>query len=249
MISLRAKRDSPTRFPSVNGEDPKSSSLPQMNISEIQNLLNHADSTRRQKGILALKDHDAETAIPLLLSRKDDPEFLVRSFVAMGLGRKQSADAFSALLGMMESDRDANVQAEAANSLSLYGKISVTPLVRAFYNTNNWLVRRSILAAMLDLDAPAELLNICLEATKDDDMTVVQAALDVVSTLVGTEQEDTALETVLAFANDANWRTRMQVAYSLKRFNREAARQALITLRQDSHHKVVAAALEGLLPR
>ena len=219
-----------------------------MNIAEIQALLNHSDSTRRQKGILALKDYDAETAIPLLLSHKDDPEFLVRSFVAMGLGRKQSADAFTALLKMVEADRDANVQAEAANSLAMYGKMAVTPLVRAFYRTENWLVRRSILAAMLDLDAPAEMLNICLEAIKDEDMTVVQAALDVLSTLVGTEQEDAALETVLAFAGDDNWRTRMQVAYSLKRFDRESARQALIALRHDGHHKVVAAALEGLLP-
>ncbi len=219
-----------------------------MNIADIHALLNHADSTRRQKGILALKDYDADTAIPLLLSKREDPEFLVRSFVAMGLGRKQSADAFGALLKMMESDKDVNVQAEAANSLAMYGKMAVTPLVRAFYNTDNWLVRRSILAAMLDLDAPAELLNICLEAVKDDDMTVVQAALDVLSTLVGTEQEDAALETVLAFVGDDNWRTRMQVAYSLKRFNRESARQALTALRQDPHHKVVAAALEGLLP-
>lgn len=219
-----------------------------MNISDIYALLNHPDATRRQKGILALKDYDAETAIPLLLSRREDPEFLVRSFVAMGLGRKQNADAFGALLKMMESDQDVNVQAEAANSLAMYGKMSVTPLVRAFYNTDNWLVRRSILAAMLDLDAPAELLNICLEAIKDDDMTVVQAALDVLSTLVGTEQEDAALETVLAFVKDDSWRTRMQVAYSLKRFNREPARQALTALRQDPHHKVVAAALEGLLP-
>lgn len=220
-----------------------------MNISEIQQLLNHSDSTRRQKGVLALKDHDAETAIPLLLSKQDDPEFMVRSFVAMGLGRKQSADGFSALLRMIEADRDANVQAEAANSLAMYGKMAVTHLVQAFYTIDNWLVRRSILAAMLDLNAPAELLNICLEAIKGDDITVVQAAIDVLSTLVGTEQEDTALETVLTFVVDDNWRTRMQVAYALKRFDREAARQALVTLRQDSHHKVVAATLEGLLPQ
>ncbi|MEL6136969.1 MAG: HEAT repeat domain-containing protein [Cyanobacteria bacterium J06626_23] len=219
-----------------------------MTISEIRELLNHPDSTQRQKGILALKDYDANIAIPLLLSKQNDPEFLVRSFVAMGLGRKRSEAAFAALLTMIETDSDTNVQAEATNSLSMYGEAAVPVLVRTFDQNGNWLVRRSILAAMLDLDAPVELLEICLKATQDDDMTVVQAGIDVLSTLTGTEQVAAALDAILAFAEDDNWRTRMQVAYSLKRFDQDAARQALIKLRQDDHHRVVAAALEGLLP-
>ena len=49
-----------------------------------------------------------------------DPEFLVRSFVAMGLGNKRSDESYAALLNLMQFDKDPNVRAEASNSLSKY---------------------------------------------------------------------------------------------------------------------------------
>lgn len=87
-----------------------------MELSDIQAILKHPDSQERLKGIVALKDYDAETASPLLLSKKNDPAFLVRSFVAMGLGRKRSDTGFEALMAMIDNDPDANVRAEASNS-------------------------------------------------------------------------------------------------------------------------------------
>ena len=78
-----------------------------MELSDIQAILEHADSQKRLKGIVALKDYDAETASPLLLSKKDDPEFLVRSCVSLGLGRIRSDTGFGALLTMIDSDPDA----------------------------------------------------------------------------------------------------------------------------------------------
>ena len=53
---------------------------------------------------------------------------------------------------------------------------------------------------------------------------------------------------ILPFKTAESWYTRMHVAYGLKRFDHPTAQAALIELRQDKHHKVVAAALEGLLP-
>ena len=219
-----------------------------MELSDIKAILEHSDSQERVKGVVALKDYDADVAGPLLLSRKDDPAFLVRSLVAMGLGRKRSDAGFDALLTMINDDADANVQAEATNSLAMYGPDSIPHLVKTFHSNHNWLVRRSILAAMLDLESPRNMLEICLVAIGDQDLTVINAGVDHLSTLANADQADAALAAILPLKTAENWYTRMHVAYALKRFDAPAAKAALIELRQDKQHKVVAAALEGLVP-
>ncbi|NEP16605.1 MAG: HEAT repeat domain-containing protein [Leptolyngbya sp. SIO4C1] len=219
-----------------------------MDIQKIRDALAHQDFQYRLKGLVALRDYDVDTAVPLLLSKRDDPEFLVRSFVAMGLGRKRNEAAFNALLEIIRRDRDANVQAEATNSLAMYGEASVSPLVQTFHENPNWLVRRSILAAMLDLDHPPELLELSLAAIKGDDVPVAEAGIDTLGTLAQTDQHPAALEALLALAQHKSWNIRMHAARSLKQFETAAAKAALGQLRQDPQHQVVAAALEDLLP-
>ena len=219
-----------------------------MELPDIQTILEHPNSQERLKGIVALRNYDAATAGPLLLSKKDDPEFLVRSFVAMGLGRKRSDRGFETLVSMIENDPDANVRAEASNSLAMYGEASIPYLVTTFHSSSNWLIRRSILAAMLDLNSPTQMLDICLAAINDSDMTVINAGIDHLSTLCDTEQTEAALAAILPFKSAESWYTRMHVAYALRRFDAPAAKTALSELRQDNHHKVVAATLESLMP-
>ncbi|MEL6334821.1 MAG: HEAT repeat domain-containing protein, partial [Cyanobacteria bacterium J06626_26] len=147
-----------------------------------------------------------------------------------------------------DTDPDANVRAEASNSLAMYGRAAIPHLVNAFQTNTNWLIRRSILAAMIDLHSPAHMMEICLIALNDADMTVINAGIDHLATLADTDHADAALTAILPFKTAASWYTRMHVAYGLKRFDHPTARTALTELRQDEHHKVVAAALEGLLP-
>ncbi|MBE9068072.1 HEAT repeat domain-containing protein [Leptolyngbya cf. ectocarpi LEGE 11479] len=218
-----------------------------MELSDIKHVLEHSDSQERLKGIVALKDYDADIASPLLLGKTNDAAFLVRSFVAMGLGRKRSDAGFAALLNMMNTDPDNNVQAEAANSLAMYGDTATLHLVNTFHANHHWLVRRSILAAMIDLNSPVHMLDICLTAIKDTDLTLINAGVDHLSTLAKTDQAEAALAAILSLKTAENWYTRMHVAYALKCFNAPAAKDASLELRQDQHHKVVAAALEGLV--
>ncbi|MEN8443668.1 MAG: HEAT repeat domain-containing protein, partial [Cyanobacteria bacterium J06555_13] len=119
-----------------------------MDISEIKELLANEDPQLRLRGLVALKNYDSATAVPLLIAQREDEAFLVRSFVAMGLGRKRNEAAYSTLLEMLPTESDQNVQAEIANSIGLYGPQSVERLVKLFYDNENWLVRRSILAIM-----------------------------------------------------------------------------------------------------
>lgn len=218
-----------------------------MKLEEIKTNLNSTDSQERLKALTALRNYDAEVAVPLLLSRLRDREFLVRSFVAMGLGKKRTADSFAALLELIKFDRDPNVRAEATNSLSFFGAVAASHLVRAFIQDEHWLVRRSILAALVELKCVAELWEVCLCGLEGEDPTVRETSIECLALFADSPHQDAALEHLLSFARADGWSERMRAAKALRRFDNPAARDALMQLRQDEDHRVVAAVLEQLI--
>ena len=60
--------------------------LSMMDLQQIQIYLQSDNPQDRMKGITALRNHEPEDVVPLLKQRIHDQEFMVRSFVAMGLG-------------------------------------------------------------------------------------------------------------------------------------------------------------------
>lgn len=219
-----------------------------MELSEIETLLKDPDFQYRLKAIAALKDYPPDVAIPILLQHAQDPEFLVRTFVAMGLGKQQTAASFAALLTMIKTDSTPSVRAEAANSLSLFGLDCAPHLVEAALNDQHWIVRRSIMAVFLDLACHAELYTVCVAALNGTDVALQEAAVEALATLSHTEKQTDSLSQLLERVTAPAWPVRMQVARALKHFDEPAAKTALIQLRQDSDHRVAAAALETLLP-
>jgi HEAT repeat protein len=217
-----------------------------MDLPEITTALENADFQYRLKAIAALKGYDAEIAVPILVSKLHDPEFLVRSFVARGLGSQQTAASFAALLEMTKFDNTPNVRAEAANSLSLFGKVSISHLVSAFCQDDHWLFRRSILAAFEELDCPGELIEICTEALKGDDLSVKEGAIDALGSLAGSSHHGAVLAQLLTLTQSSSPQLRTRVTIALQKFDDPQAQEALVELRQDSHHQVVAATLEDL---
>ncbi len=217
-----------------------------MELPEIEVGLSNPDFQYRLKAIAALKDYDAETAVPILIATLKDREFLVRSFVARGLGQQRTAAAFAALLEMTKFDDTPNVRAEAANSLSLFGKVSISPLVSTFCQDDHWLVRRSILAALEELDCPAELIEICTEALAGEDLTIQEAAIDTLGTLATSTHHQAVLTQLLSLARSESTRIRARATLALQKFDDPQAQAALTELRQDAAHQVVAATLEDL---
>ena len=218
-----------------------------MDIEQIKQALNDADPQARMKGVRELRNYEAEVAAPLLLDHIKDNEFLVRSFVAMGLGKKRSPEGFAALLDMIQSDGDPNVRSEAANSLSYYGNPAI-PHLRAMYERDNhWLVRRSIIAAMADLNAPQELLEICQIGLSGDDEPVRESCINCLGMFPNTNQAEPALKLLLSLVDDESWRIRVQVAKALGKYDDAQATNALTKLKSDQNHHVVAAVLESAL--
>jgi HEAT repeat protein len=220
-----------------------------MELPEIQTHLQNPDYQFRLKAVAALRDQPADIAVPLLQSQAEDAEFLVRSFVARELGNHRTDVSFATLLEIMRRDNTPNVRAEAANSLSLFGPISAAHLVSTCLQDDHWLVRRSILAALCDMGAPAEIWE-CAECAlaNPEDPATREAAIRSLGVLGNTRQAPIALTALTHLSTEPDWRIRQQVAYALKTFPAPAAQALLQTLRQDPDHRVVGAALEELLP-
>lgn len=218
-----------------------------MDLSQIETNLQNPDFQYRLKAISALQDYPADVAVPLLNRHVQDPEFLVRTFVARELGKQKTSESFAALLQIMKFDNTPNVRAEASNSLSLFGQISASHLVQTFLRDDHWLVRRSILAALVEMDCPEEVLEVCMLGLESDDAAVQEASIDGLGWLANSRQSEAALSQLLNLKNAEYEYIRVRVAYALKHFHTPEAKEALAQLRQDADHRVVGAAMENLI--
>jgi HEAT repeat protein len=218
-----------------------------MELRQIESYLQDADYQYRIKAIAALRDYPPDIALPLLTKHILDEEFLVRTFVARELGYQKTADAFAGLLELTLFDNTPNVRAEAANSLSLFGKVAAPHLAQSFIKDDHWLVRTSILAALVEMDCPEVLLEVCRVATSGADKAVQETAIDALGSLAASAQQENALAHLLVLKASAAPHLRARSAAALKHFNLSAAKAALAELRTDHDHTVVRAAMEPLL--
>jgi HEAT repeat protein len=217
-----------------------------MSLPEIQANLANPDPKARMRGITALKDYEADLAVPLLVQLHADREMMIRSFVAMGLGYKRNDIAFGTLTAMLKVETDNNVRAEVVSALIKYGHQAIPLVVPAFYHHPDWLMRMSILLALTEMDSPQELFQLCLAGFVDPNETVCETAVQCLGYLANSAVAEDALLHLLAFALSDRWEIRKQSALSLFHFTDARAAEALIQLRQDADYRVVAAVMEGV---
>ncbi|MDJ0897497.1 MAG: HEAT repeat domain-containing protein [Xenococcus sp. MO_188.B8] len=218
-----------------------------MELHQIETYLESPNPQNRMKAITELRHYDPPLVVPLLKRRMYDQEFMIRSFVAMGLGFKRTDEGFELLVNIIENDKDYNVRAEAANSLAKYGEQSIPHLVKLFQKDSHWLVRQSIFAAIDLTQYPEILLDLSVLGLKGNDPVVKLTAIANLGQLAESAQASSALEMLLEAAGSEKAIIRAQVARTLKHFVDPRAESTLMQLRQDSDYRVVGATLETLV--
>jgi HEAT repeat protein len=191
---------------------------PSPDLAALREAILCGDPSRAMPALVGLREVPVEQAVPLLLLGLEQSMFMVRSLSCAGLGVKQNEAGWQALVAAMQADEDANVRAEAANSLVSHCLERAWPLLRdVFAADQQWLVRCSILSALAEQPAidPAWLLELASMAITDADGTVRVGGAEILARLVR-EQGDAE------------------------------ARALLQQLQADPDHRVVAAALNGL---
>ena len=191
---------------------------PSPDLAALREAIASGDPSRAMPALAGLRQMPVEEAVPLLLLGLEQEVFMVRSLSCAGLGVKQSEAGWQALVGAAQHDEDANVRAEAANSLVSHSLERAWPLVlQLFAADRQWLVRCSILSALAEQAEinPAWLLELASLAITDADGTVRVGGAEILGRLV---REHGDVE----------------------------ARALLQQLQADPDHRVVAAALNGL---
>ena len=191
---------------------------PSPDLAALREAILCGDPSRAMPALVGLREVPVEQAVPLLLLGLEQSMFMVRSLSCAGLGVKQNEAGWQALVAAMQGDEDANVRAEAANSLVSHSLERAWPLLRdGFAADQQWLVRCSILSALAEQPAidPAWLLELASMAITDADGTVRVGGAEILARLVR-EQGDAE------------------------------ARALLQQLQSDPDHRVVAATLNGL---
>ena len=189
-------------------------------LEQLRAAISCGDPGRSMPALVALRQVPVEQAVPLLLLGLEQEAFLVRSLSCAGLGVKRNGSGREALVRALEHDPDANVRAEAANSLVSHGLEQAWPLLlAAFRRDDQWLLRCSVLSAVAEHpQASAEgLLELATLAIAAADGTVRVGGAEILGRLVGQGGPPA-----------------------------DAARSLLAGLQDDPDHRVVAAALNGL---
>ncbi|MCP9775734.1 HEAT repeat domain-containing protein [Cyanobium sp. WAJ14-Wanaka] len=191
---------------------------PSPDLDALRDAIGSGDPSRAMPALVGLRTLPEAQAIPLLLLGLEQQEFMVRSLSCAGLGVKQSEVGWLALVRALQHDDDANVRAEAANSLVSHSLERSWPLVRdVFAADEQWLVRCSILSALAEQPGieAAWLFELAEMAIADGDGTVRVGGTEILGRLVRDNGHG-------------------------------EARLALQAMQSDSDHRVVAAALNGL---
>ena len=200
----------------------QSSDTPVPDLVFLQEAIASGDPVRAMPALTQLRFVSDADAVPLLVLGTEQKPFLVRSLSCSGLGYKRTEQGWDVLRRLLVNDEDPNVRAEAANALASYGVDRAWPLLQnAFAADDAWLVRCSILSALAEQPEInlSWLMELATMAITDADGTVRVSGAEILGRLV----RDGSGQPV-----------------------GEQARSLLQPLQQDSDHRVVAAALNGL---
>ena len=198
------------------------SDTPVPDLVFLQEAIASGDPVRAMPALTQLRFVSDADAVPLLVLGTEQKPFLVRSLSCSGLGYKRTEQGWDVLRRLLVNDEDPNVRAEAANALASYGVDRARPLLQNAYAADDaWLVRCSILSALAEQPEInlSWLMKLATMAIADPDGTVRVSGAEILGRLV----RDGSGQPV-----------------------GEQARSLLQPLQQDSDHRVVAAALNGL---
>ncbi len=215
-------------------------------LEQIKLNLRNNGIYQRKLALDELATMPSDLALPILQELSLDQDFALRKIAVMGFGNHPTEESFKLLIEMLEIEQDANVLSEAANSLFEFGDRSIMPLQQLFSNSDNWLVRQTVISILVDSNHPGVLLQIAKSAIADTDQTTKETGILALSRLLNTPLKQSALEIFTTLAADSFWRTRWRTAIALTASQDPQARKLLTKLQQDEHYRVVAAALEKI---
>ena len=214
-------------------------------IEQIEFNLRAKALNQRKAALDELATFPAEVAVPILQKLADEKDIAFCRLAVMGLGNHRTEASFQVLQKILAHHQDGNVLSEAANSLFEFGERAIPLLQELFERSDNWLVRQTVIALLMETTHHQILFTVAVAALEDETETVQEAGILALGQLLTSDLKDRALALLTELAQDSNWLTRWRVAIALGGSQDSQARQLIAKLQQDEHFRVVAAALDS----
>lgn len=215
----------------------------QQRLTQIEQDLRGRALHTQKAAIDELGTLPAEFAVPMLARLLQSTDFLQRRVAAMGLKKYQTEESFQLLAKALAEEQDASVVAEVADCLFEFGSRAIPLLVEAFRPPGRWLLRHSIIAALLDGHCYPELLTVARLALADGVESVQEVAIMGLGELLQSPQQLEALALLEALCGDSDWPKRMWAASALKNLENPKTKALIAQLQKDEQFRVVAVAL------
>jgi HEAT repeat protein len=210
-----------------------------LQVIEERKLLESSNSRDRLISLAALKNVPAEQAVPLILRLIKDENIQIRSMAVFSLGLKPTEDSFPVLAGILETETDYGVRADAAGALGyLRDPRAFEPLMRAFYEDVEWLVRFSAAVSLGNLADPRA-YDALISALDSKEGILHQAAISA----LGEVGDSRCVGRILDFVRCDDWLTRQRLAEALGNLPSDKSVSALNYMAQDPHPQVSMAAV------
>ncbi len=207
----------------------------------VKAQLNSQDLGDRLRAVNQMRELEPEVAFDLLQVAAKDSNTRVRYAAISQVATAAQANpgaALNLLRDRLNNDPEADVQAAAADSI---GGLQLTEafddLAQVYQNSNEWLVRFSIIAALGEL-GEARSFDLLEAALADDNSLILTAAIG----SLGELGDPRAVPLLLTYVNNPDWQVRHRLAQALNAFEQAEAQQALKTLAEDSSEIVAQAA-------
>jgi HEAT repeat protein len=213
-------------------------------LAQLEIKLRAAALDQRKAALDELATCPSDLAVPMLQRLAQEPDFGQRRLAVMGLGNHRTEASLQVLQEILSQEKDPNVLAEAANSLFEFGDVAMPWLQTIFEQSDNWLVRQTIISLLVETQHYAILLAVVELAIKDETQTVKEAGILALSHLWTSDLKERALAWLTVLAQDDDWRVRWRSAIALQTSRTPQAQHLIAQLQQDSHFRVVAAALD-----
>lgn len=198
----------------------------------VQQLLDSDNFGDRIRGINQLRHLDHAIALEMVTPLVTDGNARIRyaavsSFDSIGQGNLEKS--WEILRDRLLNDPETDVKAAAADSLGALKFIAALPdLQQLYYNSSDWMLQVSILAALAELGS-AESLDLLKSALESEHSLVQMMAIGA----LGEIGDKRAIPWILPFAEVDDWQIRHRVAQALSYFPGEETQPTLEKLAQD----------------
>lgn len=218
--------------------------MDQDRLQQIETDLRSKRIDVRKAALDQLATVDSDSALPILKKLATEKDFGLRCLAMAGFNNYLTDNSFEYLANVLKEEKDHSVLAEAANSIYDFGEKAIAPLQDLFDDCENWLVRHTVVAVLVESENPQVLLSIAEKAIQTQTQMTKEIGIAALNKLLKTALKEEAFNLFSQLTQDVDWYIRRCTAIALKASQEPQARQLIAKLQQDENYRVVAAALE-----